>query len=226
MHGAYENVVAALARTAEQYEILIFNDGSSDKTGAVADAIKRNDPAVTVIHNPTNMGFGYNFSRGIAIARMNYVVAIPGDNEISLESISRIFALMGKADMIVPFTVNTEVRRWGRRLLSRLFTAIMNAIFLCELQYYNGPTLHRTNLVRSLDVKTSGFGFQAVMLVKLIRRGHSFCEVDMYLQRKLNYRSSAVRLRNIASVISSLVRLALDVLRDPTLRTPQGAKSW
>lgn len=218
LRNAYQNVVASLAGTAEEYEILIFNDGSSDQTGRVADAIKRDDPKVIVVHNPVNMGFGYNFSKGVSIARLNYVAVIPGDNEITRESIGRIFALVGKADMIVPFTVNMEVRPWGRRLVSRLFTALMNAIFMCELQYYNGPTLHRTDLVRDLDVRTSGFGFQAVMLVKLIRRGHSFCEVDMYLQRKPTYRSSAVRLRNILSVIVTVGRLAIDVCRDPTLR--------
>jgi glycosyltransferase involved in cell wall biosynthesis len=218
LRATYENVIAALKDRAEEFEILIFDDGSSDKTGEIADAIQKSDPSVAVWHNRPNKGFGYNFTKGITIARMNYVAVIPGDNEISGESIGRIFALMGKADMIIPFTVNMEVRPWGRRLISRLFTVLMNAMFQCELQYYNGPTLHRTDLVRDLDVRTSGFAFQAVMLVKLIRRGYSFCEVDMYLRRKPVYRSNAVRLQNISSVISAILRLVIDVVRDPTLR--------
>lgn len=219
LQETYDNVVAALREAAEEWEILIFNDGSSDKTGEIANSIKENDQSVTVVHNRTNKGFGYNFIRGIAIARMNYVAVMPGDNEISLESIKRIFQLLGKADMVIPFTVNMEVRPWGRRLVSRLFTVLMNAIFRCELQYYNGPTLHRTELVRTLDVNTSGFAFQAMMLVKLIRRGHSFCELDMYLQKKRTYRSSAVRLRNILSVIGTVLHLAVQVQLDPTLRS-------
>ena len=214
----YENVVAALRETAEEYEILIFNDGSSDKTGEIADAIEKNDAAVTIVHNRPNKGLGYNFVTGVEIARMNYVALIPGDNEISYESIKRIFRLLGKADLIIPFTVNTEIRPWGRRLVSRLFTVVVNAVFRCELQYYNGPTLYRTDLVRGLDVETLGFGFQAVTLVKLIRRGHSFCEVDMYLQRKRVYRSSAAQLQNIVSVINALLRLVVAVQRDPSLR--------
>jgi glycosyltransferase involved in cell wall biosynthesis len=214
----YNNVLAALKKTAEEFEILIFDDGSSDKTGEIADLIGKTESSVTVIHNRPNKGFGYNFRRGIERARMNYVAVIPGDNEISRESITRIFALMGKADMVIPFTMNMEVRPWTRRLVSRLFTVLMNAIFQCELQYYNGPTLHRTHLVRDLDVRTSGFAFQAIMLVKLIRRGHTFCEVDMYLQRKRSYRSSAVRPRNILSVIAAITRLAIEIGREPTLR--------
>ena len=130
----------------------------------------------------------------------------------------RILRLAGKADMVIPFTVNTELRPWGRRLASRLFTALMNALFECELQYYNGPALHRVDLVRDLDTKTFGFGFQAVMLVTLIRRGHSFCEIDMYIQRKRVYKSTAVRMSNVMSVLATVWRLLIQVRRDPALR--------
>lgn len=220
--AAYTNVTAALTETAHESEILIFDDGSTDKTGEIAEAIKAADPRVIVVTNRPNKGFGYNYKKGISIARMNYVTVMPGDNEISCESMKRIFRLMGSADMIIPFTMNMEVRPWSRRLVSRLFTILMNAIFHCELQYYNGPTLHRTDLVRGLDVRTSGFGFQAVMLVELIRRGHSFCEVDMYLQRKPVYRSSAVKFKNILSVIVTVLRLWINITCDPTLRTYRG----
>jgi glycosyltransferase involved in cell wall biosynthesis len=222
LRGTYDNVVAATKQTMEEYEILIFNDGSTDRTGSIADKIAAHDPHVTVVHNHPNKGFGYNFSAGVAIAKMNYVVVIPGDNEISRDSMTRIFGLAGKADIVIPFTVNTELRTWGRRLVSRLYTVLANALFQCELQYYNGPALHRLDLVRHLDPKTAGFGFQSVLLIKLIRRGYSFCEVDMYLQRKRIYQSSAVRVRNIISVVATLVRLAIDVRRDPALRRFQG----
>jgi dolichol-phosphate mannosyltransferase len=218
LRETYENVVAALRDTAEEWEILIFDDGSSDKTGEIADAIAEKDSTVRVVHHPSNKGFGYTFTKGLSIARMTHIAVMPGDNEISFESIRRIFRLLGKADVVIPFTMNMEVRPWSRRLVSRLFTVLMNSIFRCELQYYNGPALHRTELVRALDVKTSGFAFQPVMLVKLIRRGHSVCEVDMYLQRKRNYRSSAVRLKNIVSVIMAISTLAFEVWRDKSLR--------
>jgi glycosyltransferase involved in cell wall biosynthesis len=220
--AAYTNVTTALTETAHESEILIFDDGSSDKTGEIAEAIKTADPRVTVVTNRPNQGFGYNYKAGISIARMNYVTVIPGDNEISRESMTRIFRLMGRADMIIPFTMNMEVRPWSRRLVSRLFTVLMNAIFQCELQYYNGPTLHRADLVRGLDITTCGFAFQAAMLVKLIRRGHSFCEVDMFLERKPVYRSNAVKLKNIVSVLVTGMRLWVNVARDPTLRSFRG----
>lgn len=52
---------------------MIFDDGSTDRTGAIADEIAANNPKVKVIHNGTNYGFGYNFKRGIELASKTYV---------------------------------------------------------------------------------------------------------------------------------------------------------
>ena len=218
LRNTYCNVVASLQETIKDYEILVFDDGSRDRTGDIADEIAASDRRVTVFHNQRNRGFGYSFIAGVAQAKMNYVIIIPGDNEVSRESMIRIFALAGTADIIIPFTVNTEIRPYMRRLVSRLYTVFVNALFCCELQYYNGPALHRLDLVRHLDTMSVGFGFQTVLLVKLIRAGYSFREVDMYLQPKQNYRSTAARPRNIVSVLMTIVRLIVEVRRDPALR--------
>jgi dolichol-phosphate mannosyltransferase len=214
----YENVVAALTQTISTYEILIFNDGSTDRTGIIADEIARLDSAVIVHHNEVNQGFGYNFIKGVEIAKMDYVTVIPGDNEISGDSIRRIFCFIGKADIVTSFSMNMEIRPYSRRLVSRLFTLLINCLFCCELQYYNGPTVHRVDLIRGLKINTVGFAFHAVTLVKLIRQGYSFCEVDTYLQRKNAYRSTAVQWRNIISVVKAILSLFLEIRREPSLR--------
>lgn len=224
LEETYENVAAALKQTADAYEILIFNDASTDRTGAIAEAIAQRDASVIVHHNQVNRGFGYNFIKGVEIARMDYVSVIPGDNEISRESICRIFSQVGKADIVTAFSMNMEIRPYGRRLVSRLFTLVINCLFCCELQYYNGPSVHRTELIRGLDINTFGFAFHAVTLVKLIRGGHSFCEVDTYLQRKRAYRSTAVRWRNIASVVKAILALFWEIRRDPALRELKGLR--
>ena len=211
LNDAYRNTSSALSGKYQEYEILIFNDGSTDKTGEIADQIAKLDSHVNVIHNRRNMGFGYNFIEGIKIARMNYVCVIPGDNEISGHSIDQIFSNVGLADIILPYTVNMELRTYSRRFASRLFTFVMNTIFCCDVQYYNGPAVHRLDLVQELGIDVRGFAFQAVMLTKLIRKGHSVCEIPMYLQPKTQYRSTAIKIRSIVSVGLSILKLAFEI---------------
>lgn len=206
-----ENVLAAVEGQFEDVELLIFNDGSTDKTDELIDQLALQHSQVQAVHNPKNMGYGYNYLKALEMAKMTYLMVIPGDNEISRESIRRISSLTGKADMIVPFTINLEIRPYSRRLLSRIFTLVCNSVFKCELQYYNAPTVHRVDLLRALKIDTHGFAFQAIMLIKLIRAGHSFTEVEMFIQRKKGHTSTALKPMNIISVIWSLSKLALEI---------------
>ena len=57
---------AALARFTDDYEILVVNDGSRDRTGAIADECARADARVRVLHNPENRNLGYNLRRAVA----------------------------------------------------------------------------------------------------------------------------------------------------------------
>lgn len=211
--------IAAATREAplDDYEVVIVNDGSSDRTGAIADDIAAQDPKVRVVHHETNKGFGSSMMHGIEVSRMAYMIVLPGDNEISLPSIKNIIRNVGRADIILPFTVNMELRPRARRFVSRAFTLAMNTAFLCDVQYYNGPAVHRVDLLRWIGVNTVGFAFQAVMVTKILRMGFTVCEVPMYIQEKASYRSSAVRLRNIASVARSFVKLFYEVYSNPSL---------
>ncbi len=151
------------------------------------------------------------------MSRMAYMVVLPGDNEISLLSIKNIMRSVGRADIILPFTVNTELRTRSRKFVSRAFTLAMNTAFLCDVQYYNGPAMHRVDLLRWIGVDTVGFAFQSILVTKILRMGFSVCEIPMYLQPKAAYRSSAVRLRNVVSVVKSFAMLFWEIYSNPTL---------
>lgn len=200
-------VTQAIGDRFADYEILVINDGSADGTARVIDALAQADPHVRAIHNPRNMGFGATYRRGVELAAMNYVGIIPGDNEITGPSIRASLDLVGAADMVIPFTMNMEVRPYKRRVFSRLYTLIMNMLFCCELQYYNGPVIHRSDILKATGINTSGFAFQSTLLVRLIRSGHSFVEVGMYLRPRAGGRSTALRIKNVISVCTAIAKL-------------------
>jgi dolichol-phosphate mannosyltransferase len=216
--STYDNIAAAVQETAlEDYEILIVDDGSRDRTGQIADDIAARDAKVQVVHHNPNHGFGASIIRGIERSGMTYLIVLPGDNEISLASIKTILGNVGRADIVLPFTVNMELRTKWRKLVSRAYTLAMNTAFLCDVQYYNGPAVHRVDLLRWLGVDTVGFGFQSILVTKILRMGFSLYEVPMYIQPKAEYRSSAVRLRNVASVLKSFAALFAEIYSNPSL---------
>lgn len=213
LSGTVQCIKEAIISTGafSEYEVLIFNDFSTDNTGKIAEEIKRREPGVSVIHNPRNMGFGYNYTEGVRLASKDYVLMVPGDNEIPSEAIQRVLSLAGKADVVIPYTANMHVRPLPRRIISRLFVLGMNTLFGLDLRYYNGTCLIKSALLKKVPLKTWGFAYMAAILVRLLRSGASFIEVGVDIHQRSKGKSKAFRLKNIASVFGAIASLFWEV---------------
>ena len=115
--------------------------------------------------------------------------------------------LIGDADIIVPYVINTEVRPRTRRIVSSLYIFIMNLLFKCDLHYYTGPAILKSEFLKNIPLKTSSFAFISSVLVRLIRSGHSFIEVPIYLKKQVGRRSKAFRIKNVIGVIWTIIKL-------------------
>jgi glycosyltransferase involved in cell wall biosynthesis len=193
----------------QDYEIIIFDDNSTDQTGQIADELAKRNHNVKVIHNNKNKGLGYNYRKAIQIAKKEYFSFIPGDDAIKSSSIKRILKDVGSADIIIPFTANTRVRPVLRRIISRLFTGALNFLFGLKLKYYNGIVVHKTNLIKKMNLSTDSFAYQAEILIKLIRRGHTYKEVPMYIN--VEEKTSMFKLKNILGVVLTIIRMFFNI---------------
>jgi glycosyltransferase involved in cell wall biosynthesis len=200
-------VSKAIEHRIGDYEFIIVNDCSQDKTGEIADRLAATNPRVRAYHNEVNRGLGWNYRRGVELAKNEYVIMVPGDNEINPESIGQLLEYAGMADMIIPYPENIFYRPWIRQVVSVTFTCILNWISGYKLGYYNGSLLaRRINLLESRST-TNGFAFQAETVVQLVRRGNSYKQVPF----KLNYssgRMTAFRLKNVIAVVATVIRMA------------------
>lgn len=193
------------------FEILIFDDNSTDATGKIADELAKKYSQIKVIHNPKNMNLGFNITKGFQLATKGFVGFIPGDNEIEPEILDNIFQNLGKADIIIPYVKNPEVRPWGRRFLSRTYVIIINTAFGLNLKYYNGICYFKTAMVKKVPVSTYGFAYMTEILVKLLKSGASFIEVPMINRKRERGATKAFRIKNIVSVFKTFLHLFYEI---------------
>lgn len=212
LEGAVKDVVSAIeTANVKNYEILIFNDCSADKTGEVADGLAKENKSIRAIHNSKNMGLGYNYRKGIKLAKNEYVIMVPGDNEVEGKSIGNLFNQVGEADLIISYTANSEIRPRIRQIISKAFVKLMNFLFGLKLRYYNGICLIRKDLLQKVEMTTFGFAYMAEILTKLIKAGHSFVEVPMYIRPRAYGKVSVFRLKSIIGVLGAIFLLFLRV---------------
>src|SRR5215471_12895260 len=189
------------------YEIILVNDASTDHTLERMRALAVNDPRIHVLDNPTNLGFGGSYKRGASVATATYVMMLPGDDGFPGHSIAEILGHAGKADIIIPVVTNRGARHWFRAFASRGFTTLLNWAFWLNVGYYNGAVLQRNELLRTIEITTNSFAYQAEALVKLIARGATYRHCYVSIQERAAGRSSALSLKNQIAVWRTILHL-------------------
>lgn len=190
------------------YEVIVVNDCSADRTREIALEFATRHPQVLVVDNPVNLGFGGAFMTGIRHAAMKYSVMVCGDNCTDGDQLAQLFSRVGTSDLIIPHYINIHEGSTLRKLISRIYVSVINRICGLKLKYFNGTNVYPTSRLKDLTI-THGYAYAAEILVKLLRSGLSFQEIALKTKPRTEGRSKAFAIRNILSVLKTLILLFL-----------------
>jgi glycosyltransferase involved in cell wall biosynthesis len=206
----------------DDYEVLIFNDGSTDRTGEIADRLANKNPRIRVTHHKTPHNLGSCYREGLGQAKFEHYMFVPGDHEFPRYALERMLDHIGAADIVLHYVTNFEVRTRFRRTASHAYTALVNRLFGLDVKYFNGAIIHRTALLRALPACSDGFAYQTEFLVRLIKAGATVESVGCLMEARRGGRSSALRLHNLRNVGKTLAKLYvnLEILKQAPLSRP------
>jgi glycosyltransferase involved in cell wall biosynthesis len=97
----------ALRELADDYEILVIDDGSADYTAAVLDELARRYPELRVIHHQQNRGYGGALRSGFAHATKDLVFYTDGDAQYDPRELERLVAVWADdVDMVNGYKIS------------------------------------------------------------------------------------------------------------------------
>ena len=211
IEAAIDNALHVAQSVTQDYEIIVIDDGSPDKTGEFAGLKAQNNPNIRVASNVTNEGFGYSFARGVKMASKEFVTVFPGDNDMSALSLKDLLEARGSADLIISYMQKTNKRSIFRRIISKTFVMLMNLLFGLNLKYYNGAFICRTSLLKDIPIKSTGLAALAECIVRLLKKGVSWRAIYFEHVGRLHERSKAFNLKSINAVAKTIWMLWWDI---------------
>jgi len=195
------------------YEILVFDDASTDRTADVVRDYQATNKEIPVclFALSANRGVARNFVEGAFQGHGEYYRLICGDDVEPVETHLEILRRRGQAEIIVPYFTRIDGRKLYRTVLSRIYTILVNLMSGNTMRYYNGCPLYRRFDVLRFHIEATGFGYQAEFLTRLLQEGRSYIEVPLVARDRPG--SGSLSARNVLSVAHSLLKIALRRLR-------------
>ena len=208
-----ETIIDAADEAMLSYEILVYDDGSSDNTSEVVKIYQRQNPhlPVRLIRNENTLGLGRNYIEGAYTGKGKYYMLACGDNPHPKDYFVSLLKEIGTADMIIPVYERFEGRKLPRKLLSCAFRMIVNLLSGYRIRYYNGEVVHLRYNVMRWHPDTTGYAYQAEIICRLLDEGFSYREISSVGYESEN--STTFTLHKILSVSHSLLQIFLRRVR-------------
>lgn len=165
------------------FEVLVVNDGSTDKTGAIAARFAQKNKRIRVIHQ-TNQGYGGAMWRGIQEARKAYVAFLPADGQFLLKDMAACWPYLGKADLILGDRgVRLDYSRY-RFLLSYGYLLLLWLFFRLPYRDVNWLNIWRTSKVKKIDLMSRGVFLLAEIIIRFKSQGLKIVQVSVPYRRR------------------------------------------
>ena len=168
--------VAAMVETLESlgadYEVIVVNDGSRDRTAAIVEGLGRENPRVRLVSHAENQGYGAALWTGFTSATHDLVFLTDGDKQFDVSELREFLPLLDGADMVIGYReprADPFIRRlngWGWNTIVRLLFGYTARDVDCAFKVFRRRILDR------VDVRAKGATFSAEFLIKARRFGY------------------------------------------------------
>jgi glycosyltransferase involved in cell wall biosynthesis len=179
---AVARALAVLARITNDYEVVIVDDASTDRTWEILQTLARRHPQLRVVRHGENQKLGGSLRTLFAMASKDVVVYSDIDLPFDLNEVDRAIRLMQylEADLIAGFRFDRTSEGLRRIAYSFGYNWLIRALFGVRVRDINFSfkVIHR-RVLDALELKSSGSLIDAELLVKAVRRGFRVAQIGV-----------------------------------------------
>jgi glycosyltransferase involved in cell wall biosynthesis len=168
------HVAGVLRNLASDFEVIVANDGSRDRTGEILAGLQQQEPDLNlcIVTHATNCGYGAALASGFDAARKDLVFLTDGDKQFDVTELAQFMPVMdSQTDLVIGWRRN-RADPFMRKLNALGWKLLVNLLFGYTARDVDCAfKLFRRRVWESMTVHARGATFSAEFLIKARRLG-------------------------------------------------------
>ncbi len=207
-----EKTISVLDRLCTDYEVIIVNDGSTDKTAEIADELSAKYPQVRVVHHEMNKGYGCALASGINAARKELIFYTDGDGQFDINEIEKLFEPIRSCDIVSCYRQNRQ-DNFIRKLNAFCWNKLVCVVFGIKIKDIDCAfKLYKKDIFKNMTIESTGALVDTEILAKAHRNGCSITQIPVkHYPRKAGI-SSGADIKVILRAFKELFKLRKKIL--------------
>lgn len=148
------NEVSTVARQLGlDHEIVLVNDGSTDRTGGVAREMARRVPNLRIVEHFPNRGYGGALKAGFAAATKELIAFFPADKQFDFREVKQLLERVNEADIVCGYRADRrdnclrKLNAFGWKMVVTMLFGRLSRDIDCGFKLFRRRVLSRVNIV-------------------------------------------------------------------------------
>lgn len=174
-------IVDYLKEYFTDWELIIVNDGSKDKTKIIAESlIKKYRPHLKLINHPQNHGYGAAMASGIKAATKKFIFYTDADGQFNIKELKKLIPFINKAKIVVGYRINRQDPKI-RIFIALVYNLIMKILFGLSVKDVDCSfKIYRKEIFDEIKVHSQTGFSDAEILIKARNLGYRIEQVGVH----------------------------------------------
>jgi len=173
-------MLRVLSEICDDYEVIIVNDGSTDRTKEIAENLAREDRHIRVLSHETNKGYGAALRTGFYNSRFEWIFFTDGDGQFDVNEIKELVKYTDMADLITGYRIKRQ-DPFIRKLNAFAWGTLVKLLFGFRVKDVDCAfKLVRKEIIDKAKLESDGALISTELLAKATRMGYKIMETGVH----------------------------------------------
>ncbi len=202
----------ACERLVDDYEIIIVNDGSRDRTGEIAERLASEHARVRVVHNNPNRGYGGALQRGFKEATKDWIFYTDGDGQFDFGELEHVLPMLDRHEIVSAYRLDRKDPPL-RKLNAFCWTTLVNTVFSMRIRDIDCAfKVYPRELFEEIDMRSTGALIDTEILAKATRLGYTIGQTGVHHYPRVAGTQTGANIRVILRAFKELWALRKHIL--------------